>query len=74
MDAETDGAGDGVMDGVSGDIGFPPEQEITKNAANAHISAVCKICLREFILIFLPLENYTTNKDGNPRNGIRGLH
>jgi hypothetical protein len=51
---------DGAMDGVRGDIGLPPEQEITMKAANAHISAVCKICLVEFILIFLPLENYTT--------------
>jgi hypothetical protein len=49
-----------VMDGVRGDIGLPPEQEITMKPANAHISAVCKICLMEFILIFLPLENYTT--------------
>jgi len=60
MDAETDGAGDGVMEGVRGDIGLPPEQEIIRSAANAHIRAVCKICLVEFNLIFLPLENYTT--------------
>jgi hypothetical protein len=49
-----------ATDGVMGDIVPPLEHEITTNVPIAHINAVCKIYLMEFILLFLILNYYTT--------------
>jgi hypothetical protein len=50
---EDEDASGSVTDGVRGDNEFPPEQEIVNRATTVETSTICKIRLRESLLLFL---------------------